>query len=108
MKSTDETKELLKTVVNKAWESETFKLQLINDPETAIESLTGKTMTIPAGKRLVVRDQTNDSKIYLNIPKKLDTEDLELTEEQLEAVAGGGPIKDGVVWLVDEIQSWFD
>ncbi|MFY7672170.1 NHLP leader peptide family RiPP precursor [Tenacibaculum sp. MEBiC06402] len=106
--NTSETKKLLSAVVSKAWESETFKAQLIENPAAAIESLTGKSMTIPAGKKLVVRDQTKDSTIYLNIPKKIDMEDLELSDEQLEAVAGGGAIKDAVVDLVDAIQEWWN
>lgn len=103
-----EAKQLLESVVAKAQESETFRLQLINDPEAAIESFTGKPMTIPAGKRLVVRDQTSESTIFLNIPKNLSVDDLELTEEQLEAVAGGGMIKDATVWVVDSIQEWWN
>ena len=107
-KEQQEAKQLLEAVAAKAQESETFRLQLMNDPETAIENFTGKSMTIPAGKRLVVRDQTNESTIFLNIPKNLSVDDLELTEEQLEAVAGGGPIKEAVVDLVDAIQEWWN
>jgi hypothetical protein len=36
-----------------------------------------------------VRDQTDESTVYINIPAKLNTEDVELNEEQLEVVAGG-------------------
>lgn len=38
---------------------------------------------------LVVSDQTDDSTIYINIPAEQKMEDVELNEEQLEAVAGG-------------------
>ncbi|WP_229201935.1 hypothetical protein [Arsenicibacter rosenii] len=39
---------------------------------------------------MVVNDQTDKSKIYVNIPAEPEIESMELSEEQLEAVAGGG------------------
>jgi hypothetical protein len=45
-------------------------------------------LNLPAGKTLVVRDQTDESAVYINIPAKAEV-DAELNEEQLEAVAGG-------------------
>ena len=38
--------------------------------------------------------------MYINIPAKLNLEDLELTEEQLEAVAGGGDENNDFPWWV--------
>jgi hypothetical protein len=38
---------------------------------------------------VVVEDQTNPSIIYLNIPAKPDYSNIELTDEQLEVIAGG-------------------
>lgn len=75
-------------IVRKAWEDAEFKRELMANPVKAIESFTGKKMTLPAGKTLVVRDQTDDSTIYINIPAKPQM-DVELNEEQLEAAAGG-------------------
>lgn len=46
-------------------------------------------MNLPAGKTLVVRDQTDESTVYINIPVKLNIDDIELSEEQIEVVAGG-------------------
>ena len=43
---------------------------------------------MPEGKTLVVRDQTDESAVYINIPAKQQL-DAELSEEQLSAVAGG-------------------
>jgi hypothetical protein len=79
--------ELMKTLAQKAWESSTFKEQLVNSPISAIESVTGQKMNIDA--KFVVEDQTDESIIYLNIPRKLDIDELELTDEQLEMVSGG-------------------
>ncbi len=76
-------------IVQKAWESHEFKSELTANPVEAIEKLTGRKLDIPAGKTLVVRDQTDESTVYINIPAKQVTDDLELSEEQLETVAGG-------------------
>ncbi len=75
-------------IVQKAWESPEFKSELTSNPIKAIEKLTGKKITLPAGKTLVVRDQTDESTVYINIPSKSEV-DAELNEEQLEMVAGG-------------------
>ncbi|QZK91032.1 NHLP leader peptide family RiPP precursor [Flavobacterium sp. CHNK8] len=76
-------------IVQKAWEDATFKQELIAKPVDAIEKLTGKKLNLPEGKTIVVRDQTDESSVYINIPAKSNLEDVELSEEQLEAVAGG-------------------
>jgi hypothetical protein len=75
-------------IVQKAWEDIEFKKELLANPMAAIEKLTGKKLNLPEGKTLVVRDQTDDATIYINIPSKVEL-DAELNEEQLEAVAGG-------------------
>jgi hypothetical protein len=77
-------------IVQKAWDDAEFKKELIANPLEAIEKLTGKKLNLPEGKTLVVRDQTDDSTVYINIPAEpKKVEDLELSEEQLEVVAGG-------------------
>jgi len=83
---------LFQTVVQTAWEDANFKQELIANPVKAIESLTGETLKLPEGKTIVVRDQTDDSVVYINIPAEPNMDDMELTEEQLEIVAGGGEI----------------
>lgn len=80
--------ELISQIVKKAWEDESFKNELIANPTAAIEKLTGKTVNISEGKTIVVRDQSSDSAIYINIPAQQEV-DAELTEDQLESVAGG-------------------
>ena len=79
--------ELLKVLAQKAWESSTFKEQLIENPVSSIESITGQKMQPDIN--IIVEDQTDTSKIYLNIPRKIEIDELELTDEQLEMVAGG-------------------
>lgn len=81
--------ELLHTIITKAWEDEAFKQELINDPINAIEKATGERVRLPEGKTLIVKDQSDASAIYINIPAEPNMDDMELNEEQLEAVAGG-------------------
>jgi len=81
--------ELFQQVVQEAWENETFKNELIANPLDAIEKLTGAKLSLPEGKTLVVRDQTDDTTVYINIPAENNMDNVELNEEQLEAVSGG-------------------
>jgi len=89
MKLTKEQK-LFQTIIEKAWQDSAFKENLIASPIKAIEELTGKCLNVPEGKTLVVRDQTDESIVYINIPARQSMDDVELTEEQLEIIAGGG------------------
>jgi hypothetical protein len=82
-------KNLIQDLVTKSWESNSFKQQLVENPESVIEELTGSELTIPEGKKVVVEDQTDPNVIYINIPAELSVDDFELNHEQLEKVAGG-------------------
>ena len=74
--------------VQKAWEDAEFKKELVANPVESIEKLTGHKVNLPEGKVLVVRDQTSEDTVYINIPSKPSV-DAELNEEQLEMVSGG-------------------
>jgi hypothetical protein len=87
-------------IVQKAWDDDDFKSQLIDNPVATIEKLTGKKINLPVGKSLVVRDQTDESMVFINIPAKPNLDDVELNEEQLEVVAGGT----GIVIIADIIR----
>jgi hypothetical protein len=76
-------------VVQKAWEDAEFKNELLANPIAAMEKLTGQKISLSEGQKLVVVDQSDESTVYLNIPRKANLDALELTEEQLEMVAGG-------------------
>ena len=78
----------VQTVINKAWDDEQFRRAFIANPKASIKKSTG--LEIPANVKLVVNDQTNPNKLYINIPPKQNVDDMELTDEQLEQVAGGG------------------
>lgn len=87
-----EGKKLGHLIIKEARENDNFKEQLLDNPKEAIEHLTGSTMSIPAGKTIIVEDQTDPNTVYLNIPARPDIDDYELCEEELEQVAGGTSI----------------
>lgn len=97
--------EFLHSIYTKAWHNETFKQALVDNPIETLNTFTGKNANIPAGRKLLVEDQTNPNHIYLNIPIKPNFSDTELTEEQLEIVAGGGWIDDFVTAAVT-VYNW--
>jgi hypothetical protein len=79
----------MQQVISKAWTDAEFKKTLLSNPISAIEKLTGDKITLPKGKRMEVYDQSNHDVIYLNIPPQPDLDDVELTDADLELVAGG-------------------
>ena len=82
-------KTISETIVE-AWENESFKQELIMAPLETVEKLTGEKLNLKENIKMVVIDQSDKSTFYLNIPHKPSLEDMELSEEQLELVAGGG------------------
>ena len=79
--------EILNTIIKKSWEDEGFKQELIASPKAVFENEIGK--PIEDATNIVVEDQTNSEFVYLNIPRKIDLDNLQLTEEQLGQIAGG-------------------
>jgi galactose-1-phosphate uridylyltransferase len=82
--------EIIQAVISKSWEDLSFRNELLTDPVAAIEKLTGARIVLPEGKTLIFADQTDKSKVYVNIPAEPEMENMELSEEQLESIAGGG------------------
>ncbi len=82
--------ELLQKIITRAWEDKAFKQELFVNPINAIEKAIGERINLPEGKTLIVKDQTDESTIYINIPAEPNMENMELNEEQLETIAGGG------------------
>lgn len=80
---------ILQKVLERAWEDHDFKRKLVSNPIETIKSLTGEELDVPKDKNLVVLDMTDNSNVYIKIPSR-DSIESELTEEQLELVAGGG------------------
>ena len=74
------------TIIAKSREDETFKKELLTNPIQTLEKLAGKPVDT-YGMKIVFIDQSDKSTLYVNIPTDIDA--MELTEEQLEMVAGG-------------------
>ncbi len=83
------TEEFYGKLVEKAWNDENFKREILENPKEAIESLFETKFDLPNDTKIVVEDQSNPNYIYLNVPRKVSINDFELTDEQLEQVAGG-------------------
>ena len=81
-------------LISKAWESASFKEQLVNNPLEAMELVKGKKMPELKNFNFQVEDQTDESVIYFNIPRKMiDQGEVQLTDEELDVVSGGeGPV----------------
>lgn len=84
--------DLVNTLITKSWEDSAFKNRLIENPVSTIQSVTGINFQLSNDTKLVVEDQSDESIIYLNIPRMVDIDEMELTDEQLEGVSGGGEI----------------
>ncbi|GAA3522349.1 hypothetical protein GCM10022393_41120 [Aquimarina addita] len=84
----EKAQDILQQIFTNAWENDTFKEELIADPVVSIEKITGKKCNTE-GTKVIIEDQTDSNIVFLNIPRKPDFENLQLTDEQLEIVAGG-------------------
>jgi len=81
--------EFMNDLVQRASTDSTFRKSLVSNPVHTLEQLKGKKLNIPAGKSIVFVDQTAPNTVYINVPSAESAENTELTDEQLEAVAGG-------------------
>jgi hypothetical protein len=80
---------LVGAVVQKAQKDKVFRAELINNPHQTLEKFSNAKGTISRSVNIVVDDQTDESKQYLILPKKYEVDDFDLTDEQLEMIAGG-------------------
>lgn len=89
---TDKKHKMFDAVIREAWENPGFKTQLIADPVATLEKFLGQVLKLPEGKNIAFVDQSDPGTLFINIPAKPDVEDMELDEDQLDAVAGGGEV----------------
>ena len=82
-------KQFISDLTKKCNTDNAFKQNLISSPMETLNECTKGSFSIPNNKEVVVVDQTTPDTIYLNIPSKPNMDSLELTDEQLEMVAGG-------------------
>lgn len=83
----------LQNLAKKAQEDATFKNNLLENPVKSIETFLGQRIILPQGKTIAI-EQTDSSTFSIKLIAAPDTEDVELDEEQLDIVAGGG---DGLI-----------
>lgn len=88
-KKIEQAQEVMNNIASKCWEDESFKQELIASPVETLERFTGQPVELAEGTTLIVNDQTDPNYMYFNIPPKPNLDDLELSDEELETVAGG-------------------
>jgi hypothetical protein len=74
-------------LIARAGRDAAFRQELFNSPKAVIQRELG--VSIPAETEVHVLEPT-DTKAYMVLPARTATEGEELSEEELEAVAGGG------------------
>jgi hypothetical protein len=78
---------LMSKLVHKAWEDEAFKKELLANPRAAFEKETG--VKIPANVEVQALEESAE-KLYIVIPMQPGaSRKHRLTDEELDAVAGG-------------------
>ena len=82
--------ELHDSIINEALKNDSFKKQLINDPRGTINNFANGEFYLSEDTKVVVNDLSDSSYVYLNLLPKVDLDDVELSAEELEVVAGGG------------------
>ncbi len=87
-------KEIEQSLIIKAWQNEAFKQELLSNPKSALEK---EGINLPDNIEIKVVEE-NPSLLYFVLPPNPDNAS-QLSESELEAVAGGGPfIKVSVGW----------
>ena len=76
-------------IIAKAWKDEAYKQELLNNSKAVIEQEFGLQLADDINVQVVEEDA---SSLYLVLPMQPDLSTDEVSEEELEAVAGGGRI----------------
>ena len=95
--STDnsKTKDLIVRAIEKAWIDASYKELLLRDAEAAINELDRGTYRFLEGRKIVFVDdehnvhESTEAVTYIGVNQSIDLDNIELSEDQLEAIAGG-------------------
>jgi hypothetical protein len=89
--------EMERRIVQRSMEDESFRRRLMEDPKGAVEQELGS--RLPEGVRVVAVEETQDT-IYLVLPDApiAGGENGELSDRELESVAGGSTWDDKTIW----------
>ncbi|HCN50559.1 MAG TPA: TOMM propeptide domain-containing protein [Chryseobacterium sp.] len=79
---------IINELITKSTNDAKFKAEFINNPKKIIED--SYQFKVYDNVKLVVEDQSDENIVYINIPRRPDLNEVELTDEELEKVAGGG------------------
>lgn len=85
--------EILEQVIHECWNNSSFMDKLKSDPVNSIEELTGHKIELPIGaENILIVDQTDPDKIYVNIPIEPKLENMELTENEMDDISAGSAV----------------
>ena len=79
-------KDIETQLIAKAWKDEAYKQQLLNNSKAVIEQEFG--VQLPGEVNVQVLEE-NPTSLYFVLPMRPDLSGAELSDEQLETVAGG-------------------
>lgn len=80
-------KEIEAHIIAQAWQDEAYKQELMNNSKSVVEKEFGVQFPPQVNVHVVQEDPTN---FYVVLPIRPNLSEEELSEEELEAIAGGG------------------
>ena len=78
---------LIEPLVQRTYQDPAFKAEFMENPLEVIRNEAGIDFEIPEKSRFVVIDKSDPHALYITLPVNEDS--LELTDEELELIAGG-------------------
>ncbi len=79
-------KDIEAKIIAKAWKDEAYKQKLLANPKAVIEEESGINFSDSVKVQITEEDSTS---LYLTLPTSPETEGVNLSEEELEMIAGG-------------------
>lgn len=89
-------------IIAKAWKDEAYKRELLSNSKAVIEQEFGVQLPAELNVHVTEEDLTN---LYFVLPARPNISSTEMSEEQLEAIAGGGTL-DFVAQTYDNLKDF--